>query len=152
MTNDDARRCALDAATGSDDGGVMFLGDLARELREERGTSAVLRMTGETLERVFFARLARDDGGGGGANAGFDERAATSVERWVDGKSQAKDAEKGGRGPGSYLSPETAADKAAFTRGEESSPAFSFGGRNIVRDGAVSGLDEVVEWYAAAEV
>jgi len=75
MTNDDARRCALDAATCSDDGGVMFLGDLARELREERGTSAVLRMTGETLERVFFARLARDDGGGGGANAGFDERA-----------------------------------------------------------------------------
>lgn len=35
--------------------------------------SVVLRMTGETLERVFFARLARDDGGGGGVNVGFDE-------------------------------------------------------------------------------
>ena len=75
MTNDDARRCALRAEGVSDDGECVFLEDLARELREERGTSAVLRMTGETLERVFFARLARDDGGGGGANAGFDERA-----------------------------------------------------------------------------
>ncbi len=53
-----ADRCALDGAIASSKRpSRVFLDDVAEELAREGGSG---RMTGETLERVFFARLTRE--------------------------------------------------------------------------------------------